>query len=228
MPIWLFGGATTGDVAGCIPAVIVVGGPAWQMGSGASSRLGRERERRTAWIPAPALPQQPLRMRIMLRTATFTEGPQATHIPAHANPRSCLWSSQPPKSPAIQVKVAFRADKAFLPPQPQKKEQHGGPTLVCLFLSFLAAPGRIQHPSPAPDASSRSCFFLPRNPQPKPKQLANDDVFPNSTHTVSVCSLQRATVRHIFSAMSHRDTVAENITPKWSITHGQHAEGCEF
>lgn len=156
MPIWLFGGATTGDVAGCIPAVIVVGGPAWQMGPGASSRLGRERGGRTAWIPAPALPQQLLRVRIMLRTATSTEGPQATHILARANPRSCLWSSQPPKSPAIQVKVAFRADKAFLPPQSPKRNnmevQHWS-------LPFLPSSTRV-HTASLPCPWCQQLFLL--------------------------------------------------------------------
>lgn len=106
-------------------------------------------------------------------------GPQATHIPAHANLKSCLWSLELPKSPATQVKLAFRADEPFLPLWTEKRSEMEARHWS---LPSAAAPECTQHPFPAPDASSCSSFFLPRHPRSEPKQLANDDVFPNSIH----------------------------------------------
>lgn len=137
-------------------------------------------------------------------------GPQATHIPAHANLKSCLWSLQLPKSLATQVKLAFRADESFLLPWTKKRSEMEARHWS---LPSPTAPECTQHPFPAPSASSCSCFFLPRNPHSEPKQLAKNDVFPNSIRTGGACSLWGATVRHT-SAMSHHGAGAEYIVTK--------------
>lgn len=131
---------------------MVVRGPAWQMGLGAPSRLG-EREEDSLnphSCPAPAAAQGEDHVKDrQLPSATFTEGPQATHIPAHAYLKSCLWSSQPPKSRAIsRLKLHSELTSPFCPHSPKKGARWRSDTGP--FLPSPGARGCTQHPFPAP------------------------------------------------------------------------------
>lgn len=85
-------------------------------------------------------------------------------------------------------------------------------------------------PFPAPDASSCSCFFLPGNPQSEPKQLANDDVFPNGIHAGGcLLSLGSYCQMHLLSyASSQCRSWIHSHKMKLSITYAQHREDCKF
>lgn len=131
------------------------------------------------------------------------------------------------QSPATHVKLPFRADEPFLPPWTEKRSEmearHSS-------LPSPAAPECTQQPFPAPDARSCSCFFLPGNPQSEPKQLANDDVFPNGIHTEGcLLSLGSYCQMHLLSyASSQCRSWIHSHKIKLSITHAQHREDCEF
>lgn len=144
------------------------------------------------WLRPPTsllpLPQEWLSARALLKLdGCLQRGwvrPQTTHVPAPANLKNWPWSSQLPKAPATQVKLAFRDNWPFLAPHAKKWSKKGARNG---YLSSPATPECTQHVLPVSDASSCYCSFLPRKLQLKPTHLANDDVFPNSIYT-GVCT----------------------------------------